>query len=191
MKKLFILSAITSTLLLAVSCQKEHDLVANLVDGPTLNDAFPEDATSVVFEYNSNETSTTILSMPNSPTPIYGYLEGSVWHVCTAAKSIYANPNCFQMFYTKTNLTSIDFGNSFNTANVTDMGAMFDGCSSLTSLDLSSFNMSNVTYKDSTCYNLSTTSGYCTITCPLAVQNEMQSGTGFPTSEVEFSWVRP
>ncbi len=33
-----------------------------------------------------------------------------------------------------------------NTSNVTNMGNMFSGCSSLTSLDLSSFNTANVTY---------------------------------------------
>ncbi len=34
---------------------------------------------------------------------------------------------------------------NFNTANVTDIGGMFYGCSSLTSLDLSNFNTANVT----------------------------------------------
>ena len=41
-------------------------------------------------------------------------------------------------------LTSLDLS-SFNTSNVTDMGTMFYGCSSLTSLDLSNFNTTNVT----------------------------------------------
>ena len=43
------------------------------------------------------------------------------------------------------NLISIDFNNNFNTSKVTNMDAMFYGCSSLTSLDLSNFNTSNVT----------------------------------------------
>ena len=48
------------------------------------------------------------------------------------------------MFYECTSLTSIDLSN-FNTSNVTNMWGMFNYCSSLTSLDLSSFNTSNVT----------------------------------------------
>ena len=44
------------------------------------------------------------------------------------------------------NLKTIDFGNCFDTSNVTDMHSMFAGCSSLTSLDLSGFDTSNVTY---------------------------------------------
>ena len=43
------------------------------------------------------------------------------------------------------NLTQINFNNNFNTSKVTDMSMMFDGCSSLTSLDLSNFNTSKVT----------------------------------------------
>ena len=43
------------------------------------------------------------------------------------------------MFYGCSSLTSLDLS-SFNTAACTNMGAMFSGCRSLTSLDLSSFN---------------------------------------------------
>ena len=350
---------------------------ANLVNGTTFKNAIPSGVTSVVFEYNNASTSNTILSTPNSPIPIYGILEGSVWHVCTASDSIYANPDCSSMFgsngmgyYLRSidfgsgfntskvtnmswmfaycyyitsldlstfntsnvtnmsqmfqccqfNLTSLDLSNfnttnvtnmsrmfydcypltslnlssfntsnvtnmsemfgyctsltslnlsnfntanvtnmngmfrycssltslnlsNFNTANVTDMGGMFSccksltslnlsnfntanvtdmnrmfflcqsltgldlsnfnsanvtnmwrmfsDCSSLTSLDLSNFNMSYVTNKEEMCYILSTTSGYCTITCPLAVQNELETGTNLPTTGVTFTWLRP
>ena len=41
-------------------------------------------------------------------------------------------------------LNSINLS-SFNTSNVTNMSCMFDGCSSLNSINLSSFNTSNVT----------------------------------------------
>ena len=54
------------------------------------------------------------------------------------------------------NLKSIDLS-SFNTSNVTSMASMFYSCNSLTSLDLSSFNTSNVTSMDSMfngCYSL-------------------------------------
>ena len=52
------------------------------------------------------------------------------------------------MFYGCSSLTTLDLSN-FNTSKVTQMGSMFYGCSSLTSLDLSSFNTLNVTSMDS------------------------------------------
>ena len=51
-------------------------------------------------------------------------------------------------FFECSNLTSISGINNLKTENVTDMEAMFYGCSSLTSLDLSGFNTANVTDMD-------------------------------------------
>ena len=48
------------------------------------------------------------------------------------------------MFYECSSLKSIDLS-SFNTNNVKDMSDMFFKCSSLESIDLSSFNTNNVT----------------------------------------------
>ena len=48
------------------------------------------------------------------------------------------------MFNGCESLTSVDVS-GFNTANVTEMYSMFDGCSALTSLDVSGFNTANVT----------------------------------------------
>ena len=48
------------------------------------------------------------------------------------------------MFHSCSGLTSLDVSN-FNTENVTNMGSMFSRCSGLTSLDVSNFNTSNVT----------------------------------------------
>ena len=59
--------------------------------------------------------------------------------------------NMAQMFQNCSSLTSLDVS-SFDTSNVTNMGMMFDGCSSLTSLDLSNFNTSKVT-RMSTMFN--------------------------------------
>ena len=47
------------------------------------------------------------------------------------------------MFRELSSLKSIDLS-SFNTTNVKDMSCMFYGCSSLQSIDLSSFNTTNV-----------------------------------------------
>ena len=132
--------------ILATGCQKEHGFdYAELVDGETFNKFIPATTTSVVFEYNKFATGDWILlSTPTSPTPIYGYLDSTVWHVTTTASAIHANPRSAKMFYNCSKLTSIEFGEGFNTSNVTDMRGMFQGCSKLTNLNLSSFNTSNV-----------------------------------------------
>ena len=69
---------------------------------------------------------------------------------------IFAPSNCLEIFsfykYDNengeliSNLIQIKFNDNFNTANVTNMESMFNGCSSLTNLDLSSFNTSKVKY---------------------------------------------
>ena len=138
-----ILAAIT---LLAISCKKDYEtLHAELVDGETFNSIIPANATSVVFECNNSSVRSGVsLSSPSSPVPVFGILEGRVWRVTTRAGFIDANPNSRKMFYNRSELTSIDFGKGFNTSNVTDMSEMFQGCSKLTALDVSSFNTSNV-----------------------------------------------
>ena len=49
------------------------------------------------------------------------------------------------MFWGCSSLTSLDLSH-FNTQNVTSMGRIFSGCSGLTSLDVKNFNTENVTY---------------------------------------------
>ncbi len=128
---------------------------AELVDGPTFNAAIPQNATAIRFEYNNaSVTSGTILSTAASPYPIYGNIvDGTTWVVSTPANRMNANANCNGMFRGTYNssthtyqsaLTNIDFGDNFNTTNVTSMSSMFNGCRSLTSLNLSIFNTSNV-----------------------------------------------
>ena len=65
-------------------------------------------------------------------------------HVAAAGK-IAPNPDASYMFAYFRNLGKIDFGNCFDTSNVTDMNDMFYSCSSLTSLNLTGFDTSNVT----------------------------------------------
>lgn len=123
---------------------------AELVDGPTFNAAIPDNATAVIFEYNSNVNSGTLLSTTNSPYPIYGNLDGTIWKVSTIARIINANPDCSRMFYRnyfqdRLSLTSIDFGKGFNTSNVINMELMFGLCDDLIGIDVSQFNTSLVT----------------------------------------------
>ena len=118
---------------------------AELVDGPTFNRAIPHNATAIRFEYNNTSvTSGTTLTTDSSPYPIFGNMDGTTWVVSTPANRINANADCKNMFWWRS-LTSIDFGDNFNTSNVTDMSEMFCGCYYLTSLDLSNFNTANVT----------------------------------------------
>ena len=56
----------------------------------------------------------------------------------------FSDPETFKI-YSLPNLATIEGLENLNTSNVTDMNSMFSMCSSLTSLDLSSFNTSNVT----------------------------------------------
>ena len=58
------------------------------------------------------------------------------------------------MFSGCSSLTALDLS-SFNTQNVTEMEYMFSGCSSLTALDVSGFNTQNVTRMDGMFYNCS------------------------------------
>ena len=68
-------------------------------------------------------------------------------------------------------LTSITFGDNFNTSNITDMSSIFYNCSSLTDLNISNFNTSNVT-------NMSNMFYYCSKLEYLNLNN-------FDTSNVE------
>ena len=59
------------------------------------------------------------------------------------------------MFRYFVNLETIDFGNCFDTSNVTNMEGMFNSCFSLTNLDLTNFDTSNVKNMDLMFYNCS------------------------------------
>ena len=58
---------------------------------------------------------------------------------------VIANTGASYLFNGFTNVTSINFGNNFDTSRTTNMSSMFQKCTSLTSLDLSNFDTSKVT----------------------------------------------
>ena len=62
-----------------------------------------------------------------------------------ATSGVIANEDSSNLFYNFTNVISIEFNNNFDTSNAIDMEQMFRLCTSLVQLDLSSFNVSNVT----------------------------------------------
>ena len=70
-------------------------------------------------------------------------MSGNNLYVASNGK-IAPNPNASNMFRRFINLKAINFGDSFDTSNVTNMSYMFSSCRSLTNLDLSCFNTSKV-----------------------------------------------
>ncbi len=138
---------------------------AHLPDGKTFNstvDAFMtgKGITKIKFVTNSVTTSEDVLVEGS----IYLVQNGQTLEIHTAADQFVANSDCQYMFsgknsnYTSNNfkqIVSIDFGDNFNTQNVTDMTRMFYNCSALTSLDLSKFNTQNVTDMSVMFYNCS------------------------------------
>ena len=125
-----------------------------LQTGKEFNANIPSTATSVVFtdEIAPSTASITDVSA-NSDSSVVAWLgigedDTTTWYVSsqTDGQVIKFNENCFNMFFNKTNLTSISFGNYIDTSNVTNMGGMFDNCYGMETLDLSSFDTSNVTY---------------------------------------------
>lgn len=74
------------------------------------------------------------------------YNKNNIKKVVFDASFANARPtNCYAWFYMCRDLTIIEGLEYLNTEKVTDMTGMFDGCSSLTSLDVSNFNTQNVT----------------------------------------------
>jgi surface protein len=62
----------------------------------------------------------------------------------TDAKTIYLSGDASGMFNYWNYLETLDMA-SWNTTNLTNMDSMFRGCKKLTTLDLSNFDTSNVT----------------------------------------------
>ena len=77
---------------------------------------------------------------------------GSMFAVCSSLEELdlsgFNTPNLQDlgwMFYLCESLETITFGDRFNTSNVTGFNGIFEGCSSLTSIDISMFDTSNST----------------------------------------------
>ncbi len=127
--------------------------VATIADGWTFNETIKRLANGadeavdyaiqeIIFDCGSDVQSGTLVSAEESLVPIYASFSNGVVTVSTKGEIIKAS-EMHQMFSGCQSLTSIDLS-SFDTSNVTDMSAMFHGCQSLTSIDLSSFDTSNV-----------------------------------------------
>ena len=115
---------------------------------------FSDDGTTMTFRYDGDKQ--------DSDYSIDDYVENDddrevpTWcqdsKAATVAKVVFdasfaeARPTtCSCWFYKMQNLTEIEGLKNLNTQDATDMGCMFQGCTNLKSLDLSSFNTEKVT----------------------------------------------
>ena len=104
---------------------------------------------TLTFKYGEKPSGEYVYGMntyENSFPNWYYSIKSSVKNVFFDASFAQARPkSCYCWFCDMENLTSIVGIKYLDTSNVTNMGGMFNGCKSLTSLDVSGFNTSNVT----------------------------------------------
>ena len=155
-------------------------LPAELKEGSQFHDLIHQNftvsnITKIQFVCNDNTATGTELQSAQSGSKIYGNMSGNTLVVSTPAPSMYANSSCVDMFSGLTSLQEIDFGDNFNTENVTSMYGMFQnsGITNLEDLDLEHFNTDGVTnmgYLFDGCSQLGT--GNQTITFPASFNTE-------------------
>ena len=86
-------------------------------------------------------------------SPAWKAKSGNITQVVFDASFANARPTtCFKWFSSFSKLTQVKGVENLNTENVTNMGNMFAGCSSLASLDVTHFNTANVTNMNSMFY---------------------------------------
>ncbi|MBO5805124.1 MAG: BspA family leucine-rich repeat surface protein [Bacteroidales bacterium] len=141
--------------------EEEITTSAYLPDGETFNstvDAFMNGKGITAIKFITNSATTSENALVDGS--IYLVQNGQTLEIHTAASQFMANGDCRIMFHALEGWDSstqqdiynsfgqiqvIDFGDNFNTQNVTNMGGMFYYCTGLTSLDLSNFDTQNVT----------------------------------------------
>ena len=117
--------------------------------GDTIDSQYPETTkdTNVTSIVRSNTAPAQGITTENveatGSTPILAWYDNGTIYYYTSATYIFLNADASYMFAEFESLTNVDL--SFKKSNITNVSHMFYHCSSLTSLDLSSFNTSNVT----------------------------------------------
>lgn len=127
-----------------------------LMEGPLLNSIIPAGATSVVFTDTIPANSiTTDISALGDGSVVGWEGTGAVYYIATVDGSkVIAHPNCYNMFYNKTYLQSIDFTN-LDTAQVVNMNSMFYGCTKLATVNTEVLDVSNLKTASRMFYNCS------------------------------------
>ena len=127
---------------------------STLVDGQTFNSTIKSmpnfaNLTEIRFIQGTPNPNGTDVSQAQDKS-IMANIEGNILTVACEGE-IFANKSCVNMFYsfgsqygTNKVLNKITF-NNFNTSKVTDISVMFNGCHSLTNLDVSKWDTSQVT----------------------------------------------
>lgn len=136
-------------------------------------------------------------ALGNGKVKAWAEQDGDLYDVYVAAEGgVLAPEDCSRLFSCMPNLTSIDFGNAFDTSKVTSMGSMFGYCKKLKALDLSSFDTSNVSDMGGTfyeCFELESlnvtsfdTSNVTSMQCMFYACKRLKTldVTGFNTSKV-------
>ena len=124
-------------------------------NGDAFNALIPENAMVVSFTDEIKPAGVDIIDVDaDGDSGVTAWMESDVLKVSTQINGVkvIANSNCKNMFYKKSNLTAIDFGN-IDTSYVTNMQAMFSGCKQLQKLDISMFDTSNVRNMNSMFYS--------------------------------------
>ena len=132
-----------------------------LQKGSLFNSNIASNTTSVVFTDAIAPTTITPVDISKDQNgSVVAWTNGTTVYVSSQVKgeTIIAHEDCSEMFYNKTNLTSINLS-KLDTSNTTKMARMFYKCSGFTSLDLSGLTVTNVVEMDNmfnSCSNLTT-----------------------------------
>ena len=93
---------------------------------------------------DENKTEANIVSTTSSPVPIYMWYESGIIKWYARANNIYLNADSSSMFYNLKSVTSLDLS-KFDSSNVTTMEQMFKNDSSLGYVNVSNFSTPKVT----------------------------------------------
>ena len=120
----------------------------------------PDNNGYIYYYYDTDKNELNFYGSKSGDGPIVAqYLFNNLSQYKNKAQKIIFNSkigltgSATRLFLNWQNLTEIQGLTNINTSNVTDMISMFDGCSSLKSLDLSNFDTRNVTDMNNMFYN--------------------------------------
>ena len=136
----------------------------NIPEGATVVDVSKNNDNTIKMWYNEADangnyditigSNNTIYANPSSTSGLFRNLT-NVTSIDLSNMDTSGMTSMKDMFRKDTSLTNINFGENFNTANVTNMDFMFYGCNSLIGIDLSSFDTSLVIKSGSMFYDCS------------------------------------
>ena len=107
---------------------------------------FDEATSTLTFKHDNNKPIEAFVLNEGSKFPGWYKYHEDISKVVFDTSFANARPtSCYRWFCNCNDLTTIEGIEYLNTQNVTNMGFMFNGCSALRTLDLSSFDTKNVT----------------------------------------------